>query len=150
MRRLALAFSLFAFPAFAGEDHSQHAAGPPVEAPPAGAKVSFAGPAAGAQLASPVKVMMKVEGMTVAPAGALQPGTGHHHVIVDGDAMPAGTVIPADATHLHFGGGQTEASLDLAPGKHTLTLQFADGLHRSYGPAMSAKIEIEVLPPAPK
>ena len=61
-------------------------------------------------------------------------GTGHHHLIVDGKAVPKGSVVPADATHMHFGKGQTETTLKLPPGKHTLTLQFADGAHQSYGP----------------
>ena len=42
----------------------------------------------------------------------------------------AGTEIPFDETHLHFGKGQTEAALTLAPGKHKLTLQFANALHK--------------------
>ena len=53
-------------------------------------------------------------------------------------------VIPADDKHLHFGKGQTETMVKLPPGKHTLMLQFADGAHKSYGPGMSAKIEVTV------
>ena len=71
-------------------------------------------------------------------------GTGHHHLIIDGHPVEAGKAVPADATHLHFGKGQTETTLKLAPGPHTLTLQFADGLHQSYGPEMSATITVTV------
>ena len=83
--------------------------------------------------------------------GSNHPGTGHHHLIVDGQGVPAGEAVPKDDTHIHFGQGQTEHTLELSPGKHTLTLQFADGLHRSYGPALSTTITVEVSasPPAP-
>ncbi|QID19294.1 DUF4399 domain-containing protein [Nitrogeniibacter mangrovi] len=108
------------------------------------ADVVFLSPADGATVSSPVKVRMGVHGMTVQPAGQVTPGTGHHHLIIDGKAIPAGAVVPADAHHLHFGKGQTEAEVELPPGRHTLTLQFADGKHRSYGPDLSKTIEIEV------
>jgi len=108
------------------------------------AKVRFVEPVDGATLSSPVKVVFAVEGATVAPAGALVAGTGHHHVIIDGAATPEGTAVPADDTHIHFGKGQTEAEIPLSPGKHTLTLQFADGMHRSYGPSASQTISVVV------
>lgn len=107
-------------------------------------EVSFVEPADGATVSSPVSVKMGVSGMTVQPAGKLVEGTGHHHLIIDGEPIAAGMPVPADAKHLHFGKGQTETSVELPPGKHTLTLQFADGLHQSYGPAMSKTIEIDV------
>ncbi|MCG8556186.1 MAG: DUF4399 domain-containing protein [Proteobacteria bacterium] len=91
-----------------------------------------------------VPAKMAVEGMKVQPAGEPAAATGHHHIIVGGDSFPVGQVIPNDATHLHFGKGQTETILNLAPGKHKLTMQFADGLHRSYGPKWSASININV------
>jgi len=112
---------------------------------PAGAAVKFAEPADGASVRSPFKVVFQVTGAQIKPAGALEAGTGHHHLLIDGGPTPAGVVVPADATHLHFGKGQTETTLTLAPGMHTLTLQFADGLHRSYGPEVSASIKVEVL-----
>ncbi|MBX3684994.1 MAG: DUF4399 domain-containing protein [Rhodocyclaceae bacterium] len=110
----------------------------------AGGRVMFLEPVDGATVASEFTVRMGVEGMTVAPAGQLLEGTGHHHLIVDGKAVPKGSVVPADATHMHFGKGQTETTLKLPPGKHTLTLQFADGAHQSYGPELSTTIAIEV------
>ena len=93
---------------------------------------------------SPVHVVFGVEGMKVVPAGDMTPETGHHHLIVDGKAIPKGETVPTDATHIHFGKGQTETDVPLAPGKHTLTMQFADGLHRSYGPDMSSTITVTV------
>jgi 3-oxoacyl-ACP reductase-like protein len=115
-----------------------------MQAPKAGARVFFIEPLAGSTVASPVAIKMGVEGMTVAPAGTVAPDTGHHHLIVDGKAGALGEVVPADDTHIHFGKGQTETTLVLAPGGHTLTLQFADGMHRSYGPELSSTIQLTV------
>ena len=108
------------------------------------AGVRFVAPGDGAVVENPVKVRMAVEGMKVAPAGRLVPGAGHFHVLVDEGPTPKGKVIPKDARHIHFGKGQTEAVLRLAPGRHRLTLQFADGLHRSYGKAWAQTITITV------
>ncbi len=107
-------------------------------------RVFFVEPKDGATVQSPVQVKFGVEGMTVKPAGDMAAGTGHHHLIVDGKPVPKGEVVPTDDTHIHFGKGQTETELKLAPGAHTLTLQFADGSHRSYGPDMSNTIKITV------
>ena len=83
-------------------------------------------------------------GHGVRRAGPDVSGSGHHHILIDSGQMKAGEVVPSDATHLHFGKGQTSAVVPLSPGKHKLTLQLADGLHRSYGPALSASIAIYV------
>lgn len=107
-------------------------------------RVKFLEPINGAKVSPKFKVKMNVEGYTIGPLGDLTKGKGHHHIIVDGASIPEGQVVPTDNTHIHFGKGQTEAELELAPGKHKLTLQFADGAHRSYGPAMSETIEVEV------
>lgn len=98
----------------------------------------------GATVTSPVLVEMGVNGMEVEPAGELSKYKGHHHIIVDGSFSPKGIVVPADTTHIHFGQGQTNTELPLSPGTHTLTLQFADGFHRSYGEQMSSQISITV------
>ena len=112
--------------------------------PVAGEGVHFVHLKDGAQVATSVKLAFAVKGKTVRPAGEAPEETtsGHHHVIIDGAAMPAGTIIPMDDTHKHYGKGQTEAKIELAPGPHTLTLQFADGAHRSYGPAWSQTIKV--------
>ena len=109
-----------------------------------GAKVFFVEPKDGATVKSPFKVKFGLSGLKLAKAGAVVPGTGHHHLIVDGGPSPRGAVIGKDATHLHFGDGQSETKLTLAPGKHTLTLQFADGSHASYGEEMSSTITVNV------
>jgi len=72
-------------------------------------------------------------------------GTGHHHLLIDaGDSIPAGEVVRKDSTHLHFGKAQSSTEVKLSPGKHVLTLQFADGLHRSFGSKMATSITVNV------
>ncbi|POY36462.1 rod shape-determining protein RodA [Solitalea longa] len=109
-----------------------------------GQNVFFVNLKDGQTVKSPVKVEMGVNGMTVEPIGAVNPDKGHHHLIIDASFIPAGTTTPADSTHIHFGKGQTETEVKLSPGKHTLTLQFADGMHTSYGVRMSKTITVEV------
>ncbi|HEX4372846.1 MAG TPA: DUF4399 domain-containing protein, partial [Puia sp.] len=58
--------------------------------------------------------------------------------------IPAGTVIVKDSTHRHFGNAQTSAEVKLTPGEHTLTLQYADGIHRSYGAKLAATVKVKV------
>jgi len=117
----------------------------PLPAIPAGAKVFFKNLKDGETVSSPLKVEMGAEGIKVDSAGALKQGSGHHHLLIDaGDSLAAGTVVPKDSTHLHFGNAQTETSIKLTPGKHRLALQFADGIHRSYGARLSAAITVNV------
>jgi Domain of unknown function (DUF4399) len=108
--------------------------------------VSFVGLKDGDTVSSPVKVKMALEGMKLRKAGEDNNDThsGHFHILVDTALVEKGQVIPADATHLHFGKAQEEAELTLAPGKHTLTLLLADGAHRSYGKDLSQTVHIEV------
>ena len=108
------------------------------------ASVSFIEPADGAVVSSPFTVKFGVSGMEVKPAGDMTPGTGHHHLLINEDSIPAGQVIPADDKHLHFGKGQTETSVTLPPGKYKLTMQFANGAHQSYGPELSKSINVTV------
>jgi hypothetical protein len=117
----------------------------PLPAIPAGAKVFFKNPKNGAVVSSPLKVEFGVEGIALDTAGTVKPASGHHHLLIDaGDSLAAGTVVPKDSTHLHFGKAQTEATITLTPGKHTLALQYADGIHRSYGSALSAVVTVTV------
>jgi len=109
--------------------------------------VFFSQPSDKALVSADVKVVMVVEGMRLHPAGEVIKGTGHHHLIIDGGSVPKGEVVGKDRQHLHFGKGQTETVISLEPGKHTLTLQFADGAHHSYGRAMSRTIHITVKRP---
>jgi hypothetical protein len=115
---------------------------------PKGAKVSFVAPKNGAQVTSPVKIVMSVEGVKLVPAGKPEAGSGHHHIYIDA-AAPSGPAtalaIPADDNHKHFGKAQTETELALSPGKHTLQLVFGDGAHVPHDPPLvSKKITITV------
>lgn len=112
---------------------------------PAGAKVYFKNLKDGDKVKSPFKVEMGIDGLTVDTAGAIVPGTGHHHLLIDaGDSIPSGQVVPKDAQHLHFGKGQTSTDVTLPAGQHVLTLQFADGIHRSYGSKLATTITVTV------
>ena len=112
---------------------------------PDGAEVYIISPKDGETVSSPVTVRFGLRGMGVTPAGSDLPATGHHHLLIDTDGLPPlDQPVPADEHHVHFGKGQTETTLKLSPGSHTLTLQFADGQHRSYGPAMSSTITVVV------
>lgn len=110
------------------------------------AAVYFITPTDGAVVSSPVQVKFGLTGMGVAPAGVERDNTGHHHLLIDVDTPPtSGQTIPADENHRHFGGGQTETTLELAPGTHTLQLLVGDHLHRPHAtPVMSEKITITV------
>jgi hypothetical protein len=115
---------------------------------PADAKVYFVEPQAGAEVSGPVKVVMGVKGIEIAPAGTEKPATGHHHILIDTD-VPTGDAaqnpLPADDNVKHFGKGQTEASLTLSPGTHTLQLVVGDANHVPHDPALkSERIRITV------
>jgi hypothetical protein len=107
-------------------------------------KVHFVKPLDKEVVPSTFQVEFAVDGMSVAKAGDLKAGTGHHHLIIDGKAVAKGEVVPKDETHMHFGDAATSTSLTLKPGKHTLTMQFADGIHKSLGAEYSSTITIEV------
>ena len=112
---------------------------------PEGARVYIVSPQNGATVSSPVKVIFGLEGMGVAPAGVEKAKTGHHHLIIDADLPPANEPVPADDNHRHFGGGQTEFTIDLAPGTHTLQLIMGDHNHVPHDPPVaSEKITITV------
>ena len=106
--------------------------------------VDFLEPENNAVVPPSFKVKFKVEGMTVAPAGTMTEGTGHHHLLINAADINEGQPIPMDDNHLHFGKGQTEVEIFLPPGKYTLTMQFADGAHRSLGEKFRKKINIQV------
>jgi hypothetical protein len=117
----------------------------PVPAIPDSAKVFFVNLKNGQKIKSPFKVKMGVSGIALDSAGALKPASGHHHILIDaGDSLAIGTVVPKDSTHLHFGNAQKEAELKLTPGEHKITLQYADGIHRSYGGKLASSVTVTV------
>ncbi len=113
---------------------------------PENAQVYIISPSDGMVVNSPVTVKFGLKGMGVAPAGIDKPKTGHHHLLIDVADRPAvDKPLPADANHKHFGGGQTEATIELSPGKHTLQLIMGDNNHIPHdSPVMSEKITIMV------
>lgn len=113
---------------------------------PEGARLYFITPADGAAVTSPVTVKFGLAGMGVAPAGVDKADTGHHHLLIDGPELPPpGQPLPATAQVVHFGGGQTEATIELSPGPHTLQLLLGNHLHIPHAPpVMSEKITVTV------
>jgi len=109
-------------------------------------RVYFVEPRDGAVVGNEVKVVMGVQGMEVKPAGAVVENAGHHHLLIDAPTqLNVGEAVPMGSDkHLHFGKGQTETTIKLAPGVHTLTLQFANGAHSSYGEKMRNTISVTV------
>ena len=112
---------------------------------PEDAKVYIVSPADGAVVSSPVKVIFGLSGMGVAPAGTNIENTGHHHLIIDAPLPDMDQPVPADDNHKHFGKGQTETTIELAPGTHTLQLLVGDWLHVPHDkPIVSEQISITV------
>jgi hypothetical protein len=110
-----------------------------------GAVVYFIAPVDGAKVANPVTVQFGLKGMGIAPAGIALTGTGHHHLLIDASPPPFDRPIPADDRHVHFGKGQTETVVTLAPGRHRLQLLLGDHLHVPHDPpVLSAPITIIV------
>jgi hypothetical protein len=111
-------------------------------AAPPGASVYFISPKDGDTVTSPFKVQFGLSGMGVAPAGVDKPKTGHHHLIIDATLSPEELKQPiaADAKHVHFGGGQTEAMVTLEPGQHTLQLVLGDWSHIPFDPPITSPV----------
>lgn len=109
-------------------------------------RVYFVEPKDGAVVGQEVKVVMGVSGMEVKPAGAVEENVGHHHLLIDApQQVNSGEAVPAGKDeYRHFGKAQTETMIKLASGKHTLTLQFANGAHVSYGEKMRNTITVTV------
>jgi len=107
---------------------------------PAEARLYFVQPVDGAVVSSPVRVVFGLSGMGVAPAGVEKPGTGHHHLVVDAPLPDLNQPIPKDDHYRHFGGGQTEASIELAPGTHTLQLLLGDQNHFPHNPPVHSEV----------
>lgn len=115
---------------------------------PAGAKTYFVNVQDGDTLSNPVTLQFGLKGMGVAPAGVMNlPATGHHHLLINSSlaSEALGRPIPADEQHKHFGKGQTEVTLELPVGTHTLQLVLGDWKHTPHQtPVMSDKITVTV------
>ncbi len=117
------------------------------------AKVYFVNLSDGDTVTSPVTIVFGLRGMGVAPAGTEMENTGHHHLLIDRPPLGQGEDgadelaygLPADDNHIHFGGGQTEVTLDMTPGEHTLQLALGDAGHVPHAdPIVSEVITITV------
>ena len=132
----ALAAALFTTAVSAGETPS-----------PEGAELYFINLKDGDTVSNPVTIQFGLKGMGVAPAGTEKENTGHHHLLIN-EALEGEELnepIPADEQHIHFGGGQTETTLDLPTGTHTLQLVLGDWTHIPHNPpVMSDRITITV------
>ena len=137
MKYLLFAACLVASPLMAQETAS-----------PDGAMVYFIGIEDGATVSAPVIVQFGLSGMGVAPAGTEKDNTGHHHILIDRPPLGEGADgadelvngLPSDDNHKHFGGGQTEVSLDLEQGKHTLQLVLGDMNHVPHNPPVVSDV----------
>jgi hypothetical protein len=125
----ALAAAMLAAPAFADGHRTPS---------PEGAMVYIIAPADGATVSNPVTIQFGARGIGVAPAGIEKAGTGHHHMLinVEPDAEMLNNALPADEQHIHFGGGQTEVTLDLPAGTHSIRLLMADHNHVPHDPPL--------------
>jgi hypothetical protein len=123
------------------------AASPPAAAPqaaaaspggrhpsPPGAKVYIVSPEDGSTVPLTLQVRFGLDNMAVVRAGVDMPNSGHHHLLIDAPLPPFDEPIPNDENHLHFGAGQTEATITLTPGKHTLQLLLGDANHMPHDP----------------
>ena len=106
--------------------------------------LSILEPANNATVGTTFKVRFGVKGMAVEPAGDIVANSGHHHLLINLDAVAPGESIPFTEKHMHFGKAQTEAEVKLAPGVYKLTAQFGNGAHQSYGKPMSDSITVTV------
>ncbi len=107
---------------------------------PADASAYIVSPANGATVSSPVTVVFGLKGMGVAPAGSNIENTGHHHLIIDVPLPDTAQGIPADDNHVHFGKGQTETTVELAPGEHTLQLLLGDWKHVPHDNTVASEV----------
>ena len=106
----------------------------------AGAEVYIISPKDGAKVSSPFVVQFGLKGMGIAPAGMKFDNTGHHHLLIDTDVPTNFSApLPSSPKVVHFGKGQTETTLTLSPGKHTLILLLGDYSHVPHNPAVISK-----------
>ena len=116
---------------------SQRTGGPTPSAP--GAEVYFIDLKDGMTVPPKLKIYFGLRNMGVAPAGSDRENSGHHHLLIDTELPPLDEPIPNDFNHLHFGAGQTEATVTLSPGRHTLQLLLGDENHVPHNPPVMSK-----------
>jgi hypothetical protein len=118
---------------------------------PDGATVGFANLADGDVVPPDFTLQFTISGMGIAPAGVAIENTGHFHLLIDLEELPAmDRPLPATDSIRHYGKGQSEAPLDLPEGPHTLQILLADHLHVPHDPPVISKpVHITVAADAP-
>jgi Domain of unknown function (DUF4399) len=118
----------------------------PMKAAEPAQSVFFVEPKDGATLPTEFKVVFGAKGWLVRPLGDMTAGTGHHHLLINATAVDKGVMVPLDKpdTVMHFGKGQTETMVKLAPGTYRLQMQMGDGAHISLGESARATINVTV------
>lgn len=127
-----------------GHEHHDHESMDPADVDETTGHVFFANLENADTVSNPVYIEFGVEGMEVRPAGEIVEGTGHHHLLIGNAFLAKGEVVPADEANIHYGGGQTSDTVNLPMGEVRLGMQFANGVHASYGRDMSASIKVFV------
>ncbi len=118
---------------------------PPAEEAPMSAAVAITQPADGAELeAGPTTFVMEVQGLEIVAAGNMDPGSGHHHLIVNGDVDWSVPIANDPNVHYHMGLGQTEFTIDLPPGEHRVIAVVADGVHIPLDPPVADTVYVVV------
>lgn len=125
---------------------ARHAVAGPVPAPK-NAYLYIIWPNDGQRIRGAFWCRFGLRNMGVAPASVRTPNTGHHHLLIDVDeSLDPNVPIPQDKKHLHYGAGQTEARIELPPGRHTLQLVLGDADHIPFNPPLvSKKVHITVI-----
>jgi hypothetical protein len=137
---LIISLALLTGSAFAADKKTKDTAiAEPKTASPKGAKVYILFPKDGKSVKKKFTIRFGLKGMGIAPAGIKFPNTGHHHLIIDGAKFDINLPLQASDQIKHFGGGQTEATIELPLGKHTLQLVLGDHLHRPHDPPVLSK-----------
>lgn len=108
-------------------------------AAPQGARAYIVSPADGATVSSPFTIVFGLSGMGIAPAGVQAENTGHHHLLIDNPTVNFAVPMGASDQLIHFGGGQTETSLSLPKGTHTLQIVLGDWKHQSFNPTVASE-----------
>ena len=112
-----------------------------------GKALAIVKPATLSNVSSPLQVCMATNGYTVEPAKkGVNPGKGHHHLIIDTD-IPADLSKPVakDDTHIHMGDGSTSKTINLTKGQHTIKALFAQGNHVPYNPPVTDSVTVSVV-----
>lgn len=134
---LALTVALAVTTAACGDDS-------PTGSPAADATATLTSPSEGDRIAGGVALAMSAAGVTIAPAGEAQAGTGHFHVIADEGCVEPGAAIGKDADHVHVGSGASTGVIYLEPGTHSLCLQVGDGVHTALAVTDTAEIDVAI------